>query len=71
MTEERSWIQSWIRIHYTEVRIRGSGSGSAPKCYGSATLLSVDRIHARRYVFGNFAFWKLKNKLLIAVDFLR
>ncbi len=38
--EERSRIQSWIRIriHESEVRIRGSGSESAPKCNWSPTL---------------------------------
>ncbi len=37
-TEERSRIRSWIQIwiHYSEVRILGSGS--APKCHGSPTL---------------------------------
>ena len=34
VTEERSRIR--IRIHYSEVRIRGSGS--APKCHGFPTL---------------------------------
>ncbi len=29
---------SRIRIHYSEAWIRGSRSGSAPKCHGSATL---------------------------------
>ncbi len=33
------WIQSRIRIHYSEVRIRGSGS--APKSHGSPTLLGT------------------------------
>jgi hypothetical protein len=28
-----------IRIHWSEVWIRGSGSGSTPKCHGSATLV--------------------------------
>jgi hypothetical protein len=28
-----------IRIHYSEVGIRGSGSGSIQKFHGSATLL--------------------------------
>ncbi len=28
-----------IRIHQSEVRIRGSGCESAPKCHGSATLV--------------------------------
>jgi hypothetical protein len=34
----------WIRIHESEVRIQGSrtGSGSAPKCHGSPTLLQVE-----------------------------
>jgi hypothetical protein len=36
VTEERSWIRSWIRIHQLEVRIRGSGS--ALKSHGSPTL---------------------------------
>jgi hypothetical protein len=30
VNEERSWIRSWIRIHYLDVRVRGSGAGSAP-----------------------------------------
>ncbi len=34
VTEERSRTRS--RIHYSDVRIRGSGS--APKCHGSHTL---------------------------------
>jgi hypothetical protein len=40
---KRSRIQSWIRIwiHLLEVWIRGSGSASAPKCYGSPTLASM------------------------------
>ncbi len=38
LTEERSRIRSWIWIHYSEVRIRGSGS--APKSHGSLTLVS-------------------------------
>jgi hypothetical protein len=34
-------MRSWIRIHLSEVRIRGSGSGSvsAPKCHRSSTLV--------------------------------
>ncbi len=31
----------WIRIHYSEVRIRGPGSGSASKCHGSTTPVST------------------------------
>jgi hypothetical protein len=31
--------RSRIRIHKSEAWIRGSGSGSTPKCYGSGTLL--------------------------------
>ncbi len=38
VAEERSRIRSWIRIRYSEVRIRGSGS--APKCHGSPTMLN-------------------------------
>ncbi len=32
---------SRIRIHYSEAWIRGSGSGSTPKCHGSGTLLKM------------------------------
>ncbi len=32
---------SRIRIHWSEAWIRGSRSGSTPKCHGSATLLSA------------------------------
>jgi hypothetical protein len=37
----RNWIR--IRIHWSETWIRGSrsGSGSTPKCHGSATLLKT------------------------------
>ncbi len=40
VTDERSRIWSWIeiRIHNSEVWIRGSGS--APKCHGSPTLVT-------------------------------
>jgi hypothetical protein len=31
--------RSRIRIHQSEIQIRGSGSGSAPKCHESPTLL--------------------------------
>jgi hypothetical protein len=48
VTEERSQIQSWIRIqiwiHKSEVRIRGSG---APKCNGSPKqILWLERLTA-------------------------
>jgi hypothetical protein len=33
--------RSQIRIHESEIRIRGSGSRSAPKCYGSPTLVET------------------------------
>ncbi len=34
-----SGYESRIRIHLSEAWIRGPGSGSTPKCHGSATLL--------------------------------
>jgi hypothetical protein len=39
VNDENSRIQSRIRIHWSEARIRGSGS--VPKCHGSATLAGV------------------------------
>ncbi len=40
VNDENSRIRIRIRIHYSEAWIRGSryGSGSTPKCHGSATL---------------------------------
>jgi hypothetical protein len=35
---ENDRIRIRIRIHESEAWIRGSGSGSTPKCHGSATL---------------------------------
>jgi hypothetical protein len=46
INEERSPIRSWIRIririHWSEERIRRSGSGSAPKCHGSPNTGFLD-----------------------------
>ncbi len=39
VNDENSRILIWIQIHYSEARIRGSGSGSSPECHGSGTLL--------------------------------
>ncbi len=39
--KERSRIQSQIRIHQSEVWVRGSGPGSTPKCYRSPTLVKL------------------------------
>jgi hypothetical protein len=38
VNDENSRIRIQIRIHYSEAWIRGSGSGSTPKCYRSAKL---------------------------------
>ncbi len=38
VNEENNSIQIRIRIHWSEAWIRGSRSGSTPKCHGSATL---------------------------------
>jgi hypothetical protein len=37
----RIWISLRKQIHYSEAWIRGSGSGSTPKCHGYATPLPV------------------------------
>ncbi len=37
----RIQVQFRIRIHYSEAWIHGSGSGFAPKCHGSGTLLAI------------------------------
>ncbi len=39
--KSRIRIQIRIRIHKSEAWIRGSGSGSTPKCHGSETLVST------------------------------
>ncbi len=39
VNDENSKIRIRIRIHLSEVWIRGSGSGSTPTCHRSATLL--------------------------------
>ena len=39
VNEENSRIR--IRIHWSEAWIRGSSSGSTPKCFGSATLIVI------------------------------
>jgi hypothetical protein len=43
INEESSRTRSWIRsrIHQSAVRIRGSGS--APKCHGSPTLIYTNK----------------------------
>jgi hypothetical protein len=40
VTDENSRVRIRIRIHQSEVWIRGSGSGSIPKFNGSATLVA-------------------------------
>jgi hypothetical protein len=37
--DENSRIWSWIRSHWSEARIRGSGY--VPKCHGSPTLIGI------------------------------
>jgi hypothetical protein len=37
-------IRSRILIHYSQVWIRGPGSGSVPNCHGSATMILTIRI---------------------------
>ncbi len=46
INEERSRIRSWIRIHKSEVRIRGSGS--APKCRWSHQYLILEELVLQR-----------------------
>ena len=41
--EKNSSIRSRIQSHWSEARIRGSESGSIPKCHGSTTLVIRSR----------------------------
>jgi hypothetical protein len=48
----RIWSRIRRRIHWSEARVRGSGSGSVPKCHGSTTLAEtkeypIDSYHTR------------------------
>ncbi len=46
----------WIRIHWSEARIRGSGS--VPKCHGSTTLVLSNQVgkHVRLTKINNLLF---------------
>jgi hypothetical protein len=46
--DEKSRIR--IRIRLLEVRIRGSGFGSVPKCYESGKLVIADTVTCKAYM---------------------
>jgi hypothetical protein len=66
VTDENSRIRSRIRIRWSEERIQGSGSGSAPKYHGSATLREILTVPVQ--ILGKILVFGISN---IKSDFLK